>query len=34
VAASGVGREYGPEGIDIYVEMKTIVPQDAAPATA
>jgi aldehyde dehydrogenase (NAD+) len=32
--ASGVGREYGPEGIDIYVEMKTIVPQDAAPATA
>jgi hypothetical protein len=28
-----VGREYGPEGIDIYVEMKTIVPQDAAPGT-
>jgi betaine-aldehyde dehydrogenase len=23
--ASGVGREFGPEGIDEYVEFKTIV---------
>jgi aldehyde dehydrogenase (NAD+) len=27
---SGVGREFGPEGIDIYTELKTIVPEDAA----
>jgi betaine-aldehyde dehydrogenase len=28
---SGVGREFGVEGIDIYTELKSIVPQDAAP---
>lgn len=25
--ASHVGREHGTEGIDIYVEMKAILPQ-------
>jgi aldehyde dehydrogenase (NAD+) len=28
---SGVGREFGVEGIDIYTELKTIVPENAAP---
>jgi betaine-aldehyde dehydrogenase len=32
VKASGVGREFGPEGLDEYVELRTInVPLDAAP---
>jgi betaine-aldehyde dehydrogenase len=26
VKASGLGREFGPEGLDHYVELKTIVP--------
>jgi aldehyde dehydrogenase (NAD+) len=32
--ASGIGREYGTEGIDIYVEMKAILPQPPVVASA
>ena len=30
--SSGLGREYGPEGLSTYTEIKTIYPPPAAGA--
>jgi betaine-aldehyde dehydrogenase len=31
---SGVGREFGPEGVDHYIELKSIIPPGAGIAAA